>query len=226
MKPTITTKLVVTAALSLGISMASQAALTVVNAYENPGTDGDPFLYNAKGTFSDASYTTWNVSTSVGGWSYANTATSVNKGWGHTASWYLIEIQQATTFTISMASLTADARPGFVIYAGESVEDDPGAAHSFSNNGVDMSLNDGWDNNGPGGTRGLTYVSHGVNNAANSLQGSVFLNPGLYTIAIGNSASANLTPGAPTYDVTFAVPEPSALGLTLLGGLLAFRRRR
>lgn len=226
MKPTIKKTFAALAFLTVASTAASHAALSVIDGYENPGTDGEPFLYSAKGTFTDNSLTIWNTTTSVGAWSYANTATSVNKGWGHTAAWYLIEIQQATTFAITLSSLTADARPGFVIYAGESVEDVPGMAHSFSNNGQDMSLNDAWDKNGPGGTRGLTYVSHGVNNASNSLQSFVFLNPGLYTIAIGNSASANLAPGAPTYDISFAVPEPSSLALTLLGGAIAFRRRR
>lgn len=221
-----TTKTTTLALLALASATTSQAALSITPGYTNPGTDGDAFLYSAKGTFSDDSYAIWSTTASVGGWSYDNTDTPEKRGWGHTSEWYLLEIAETTPFILNMSSSAADARPGFVIFAGESIEDNPGAAHTYSNDGTDMSLNDGWDNNGIGGARGLTYVTHGVNTTANSLGQGMILAPGLYTIAVGNSASASLAPGAPTYAVSFTVPEPSGLALALMGGLLAFRRSR
>ncbi len=214
---------------ALATISTSHAALTVIPGYTNPGPDGNPFLYEAKGTFSDNSVASWNVTTTVGGWSYVDLdpVKNQNRGWGHTASWYLVEIQHATQFQLSMTSTDAAARPGFVIYLGESVNDAPAAAHTFSNNGNDLVLlNDGWDNNGPGNAPGLSYVTHGFNATGNSVGGSVYLAPGLYTIAVGNGANSTTAPTDKTFDLVMAVPEPSSLLLTLLGGLFAFKRRR
>lgn len=214
---------------TIGAASAAHAALTVTPAYENAGPDGNPFLYEAKGSFSDSSYTEWNLTASVGGWSYVDLKPTANpnRGWGHTSAWYLIEIQQATQFTLSLSSADSLARPGFVLYLGESVNDVPASAHTYSNNGNDLVLlNDGWDNNGAGGAPGLSYVKHGYNATGNTLQDSVFLNPGLYTVAIGNGADSTTAPTAKSFAVTFAVPEPSSLLISLSGGLLACLRRR
>jgi hypothetical protein len=220
---------------ALATLTAARAAVSITPGYENPGPDGTPFLYDSKGTFSDNTYAAWNVTASVGGWSFADlrgnhnffgTPIGTDQGWGHTSAWYLVEIQQATQFTLSMTTVSIDARPGFVIYAGESVNDDPNEAHQYSNNGVNMALNAGWDFNGPGGTQGLTFVANGINPTGSNLTGSVFLNPGLYTIAVGNVGDSTLATGAKSFDVTMAVPEPSSLIVGMTGGLLAFMRRR
>ncbi len=226
---------ITTTLLALATLTTSQAAVSITNGYENPGTDGLPFLYEAKGIYDNNSYAAWNTTASVGGWSFSDlrgnhnffgTPIGTDQGWGHTCGWYLVEIQQATEFTLTMTSTSADARPGFVIYAGESVNDNPNAAHQFSNNGVNMALNSGWDLNGPGGSRGLTFVTNGTNPTGSNLTGSVFLNPGLYTVAVGNIGNSSLATGSKSYDVTMAVPEPSALLVSMTGGLFAFMRRR
>ena len=226
---------IATAVACLASLSAAQAAVSITNGYENPGTDGLPFLYEAKGSYSDNTYATWNTTSSVGGWSFGDlrgnhnffgNSIGTDQGWGHTSAWYLIEIQQATQFTLSMTSSSVEARPGFVIYAGESVNDNPNEAHQYSNDGVNIALNAGWDLNGPGGSRGLTFVTHGTNPTGSDLTGSVFLNPGLYTIAVGNIGNSGLATGAKTYDVVMAVPEPSAVLVSAMGGLLAFTRRR
>lgn len=191
---------------AVALPAASHAGLVVTNGYSNPGPDGQAFLYEAKGKFTDRTAATWNVSASVGAWSYANLASSPNIGWGHTSAWYLVEIVEATNFTVNMTSSSTDARPGFVMYAGESVNDDPGSAHQYSNNGLNIAtVNADWDFNGPGNTPGLTYVTHGLNSTGSTLTKTLFLNPGLYTIAMGNIANSGLSPSGKTYSIAFSV---------------------
>ncbi len=207
----------------------TQAALTLTSPYSNLGPDGDPFLYGEKVSFSNNSFTEWNTSTTVGGWSYINlrAGSNPNRGWGHASSWYLLEIAEATSFQLTLTSSDASARPGFVLYFGESVNDTPASAHTFSNNGNDLVLlNDAWDHNGPDNSPGLSYVAHGYNPVGNSLTGNVYLPPGLYTLAIGNGADSSTSPTAKTYNITMTVPEPSTFVLSMFGGLLAFKRRR
>ncbi len=202
-------------------------AATITTPYSNPGTDGVAFPYEAKVSFTVDE--AWNTSTSVGGWSYVDLdpAKNQNRGWGHTSSWFLIEITAATAFRVTLDSADGTTRPGFVLYSGESVEDVPGSAHTYSNNGSQMdTLNSPWDKNGPGGTRGLDYVTHGFNPSGSSLTGSVDLAPGLYTLAVGNGADSRTNPGGRSLNLTMAVPEPSTALLGALGALALLRRRR
>jgi hypothetical protein len=213
----------------------------------NDGTPGTArFGYQAKVNFDSDSPASWNTTISTGGWSFADirndhyfTGNNGNTGWGHASRFFLLEIQQATNFTISLSSAIADARPGFVIFGGESMLHTWGEAHRYSNNGLEMFRNDGWDDNGtlkaPGdptatatNTRdpGLTYVGNGFNASGNTLSSSIYLDPGLYTLAFGNIGSSTITSGAKTYNLVMSVPEPSAALLGVIGGLAACLRRR
>lgn len=234
------------AAAILALTASGHAAITFDATYTNPGPDGNDFLYLGKLTATGTTYSTYNTTITPGGWSFADLRGSSHtmfgspisgssQGWGHASRWFLLEITQATQFTLSMTpwdnpatpgNEATDARPGFVIFAGESVNDDPSEAHTYNNDGTNMALNDGWDKNGPGDTRGLTYVTNGYNASGGSLSSGVFLNPGLYTMALGNIGDSTLATGGKGFDVTFAIPEPSSAILALGGGLLAFRRRR
>jgi hypothetical protein len=204
------------------------AAATVVTPYENPGSDNVAFPYDAKVAFSVTD--SWLTSTSVGGWSYVDLdpAKNQNRGWGHTSSWFLLEITSSTVMTVLLDSTNANARPGFVIYSGESVEDVPAAAHTYSNNGNQMTtLNGAWDKNGPSGTIGLGYVTHGFNPSGASLSTSLQIEPGIYTLAVGNGADSRTNPGGQTFNVFLStVPEPSTGLLCALGSLVLLRRRR
>ena len=222
-------------------ALITSATAAVVNeSYSNPGTDGVAFAYRAHITFDQ--FDSWSSSTSVGGWSHADLATTANpnRGWGHAAGWYLIEIEEESNFILSLTGANSTARPGFVIFAGESIEDDPSQAHTYSNNGLDMFLNDRWDDNGAPKAGGapvdqpwntndpaLTYVGSGINLSSNSLSNSVTLAPGRYTLAIGNAADSATANVSETYSFTFTtVPEPSSTLLIALGGLALMRRRR
>jgi|GEM_PF-6865977 len=214
---------------ALGLALVAAApAATILTSYENPGTDGEAFPYEARATFSASD--SWNSVTSVGGWSYVDLdpTKNPNRGWGHASSWYLVEITKTSVFQLTLRSSDATARPGFVVYAGESVEDVPGSLHTYSNNGSDLvALNDPWDDNGVGGGPGLDYLGHAHNPSGAEVTGSFGLGPGLYTIAVGNAADSNLNPGGQTFDLTFAtVPEPSACLLVALGALGALTLRR
>lgn len=203
-------------------------AATVTAPYSNPGTDTVAFPYEARAAFTVTD--SWDTTTTVGGWSYIDLdpTKNQNRGWGHTSSWFLIEITEAATIQFSLGSVDIGARPGFVLYSGESVEDIPGSLHTYSNNGSDLALlNDPWDKNGPGGTRGLGYITNGFNASGSSLVGSVYLVPGLYTLAVGNGADSTTNPGGQTLSLGIVtVPEPSAALLGALGALALLRRRR
>ncbi len=203
-------------------------AATITSPYANPGTDGVAFPYQAKASFEVID--SLNSTASVGGWSYVDLdpAKNQNRGWGHTARWYLIEINDPTAFQLELTSADDTTRPGFTLYLGESVEDVPGAAHTYSNNGNQMAtLNAGWDKNGPGGTPGLSYVTHGFNATGSSLVSSVNLAPGLYSLAIGNGADSRTNPGGRTLSINMStIPEPSSALLGALGALALLRRRR
>ena len=238
----------VSAATLLAFSSPSaQSAIVVTTPYSNllntgpmvnPGPDGFDFIYEAKGTATDAAYAEWSITTTVGAWSFKDLrpAANPNRGWGHTASWYLLEVREATQFVVSISSGQSHARPGFVIYAGESTNDDRANVHTFSNNGLDLFLlNDAWDDNGPEKATpvgsnthdpGLAYVSHAHNSSGTNLIGGTYLTPGLYTIVVGNAADSSTTPADPTFSITFAVPEPSTALLALAGATAALRRRR
>lgn len=241
MKP----KNIPTIIISAAMATLAQAAVNVTTPYFNTTSlNPDPFEqeledpsfpYVMKASFDSSIAATHTQDFSVGGWSYADlrgthgfTGGNPSIGWGHASSWFLLEIQQATRFTLSMDAVTAgaDVHPGFVMFAGESIADDPSLIHRYSNDGSEMSRHDIWDFNGPGGTRGLTYVTHAANPSGNRLSHSVFLDPGLYTIAVGNIGDSGLTTGSKSYSVTLAVPEPSALLLSSAGALLLLRRRR
>lgn len=213
----------ITGPLLLATSVASTAA-TVVSPYENPGTDGVAFPYEFHVTFSETD--AWNTTTSVGGWSYVDLdpVKNQNRGWGHASSWYLVEIAEATRFQLTLSSSDPSSRPGFVLFAGESVEDTPGSLHTYSNNGNDMAtLNGGWDQN----ATPLSYVTHAFNTSGASVTGEVELAPGRYTLAVGNGADSSTNPGGRTLDLAFTtVPEPSVALLGALGSLGLLRRRR
>lgn len=211
--------------------IAPAGAATVISDYDNstgPGDPGFPYIDKVIMSVTDS----WSDSITPGGWSYKNLAGAANpnQGWGHTSRWFLIELTGTADVTVSMSSADSSAWAGFVIYAGESIDDVPSAAHTFSNNGLEIAaLNGGWDKNGPGGTPGLVYVGHAHESAPSpSASGTWTLGPGLYTIAFGNAADSGTAPTAKTFSLAITtVPEPSAALLSFLAaGALGLRRRR
>lgn len=216
---------------SAAILVSAARAATVISGYDNSTGPEDPgFIYIDKIIMTSTD--SWSDTANVGGWSYKNTNISANpnRGWGHTSDWFLLELTQTAFVTISMDGSDPSAWAGFVVYAGESINDDAMEAHNYSNNGLEIAaLNGGWDLNGPGGTPGLTYVGHG-HSAMQSpdVSGSWTLGPGLYTIAFGNAADSATAPTAKEFGISITtVPEPSAALLSILAaGLCAGRRRR
>lgn len=217
---------------------AAIAALATITATQAAVTVGDPptgdfYMWQNTITVTSATIASATVGINVGAWSYDNLDNATPSGWGHTSTWFFLEIQQSVFLTISMAATTPDnpltpsvieadaARPGFVLYGGSANLDDVDMVHVYNNDGSNLALNSGWDSNPL-----LTYVTHGVNASGNTLSKGIQLDPGQYTLIMGNAAKASLAPGAPSFDVTFAVPEPSAALLSAAAGLLAFKRRR
>ncbi|MGB6221137.1 PEP-CTERM sorting domain-containing protein [Haloferula sp.] len=218
------------------LAVTAQAAVVDTN-YTNPGPDGAAFPYEAFVTMS--ANDSWSSVTTVGGWSYVDLASGANpnRGWGHATSWYLLQLDNDSIITLSMNGTSADARPGFVIFSGESINDDPAALHTFSNNGLDwVMLNDSWDDNGAlkaaangdnTNDPGLGFAGNAVSLSANSVTDSFSLPAGRYTIGLGNAADSGSSPTGQDMNFDFAtIPEPSAAALLALGLGLSLRRRR
>ena len=217
--------------LSLAFAAAfsgSASAAVYSTPYSNAGADGNAFLYEGQLTLSGNA--SWNTSAAPGAWSYRDLKATANpnRGWGHTSFWMLIEITEPTSLILGMSSSNSLAQPGFALYSGESVNDDPANAHTYSNNGSDLTLlNSPWDKNGAGGSTGLTFTGYAFNGVTNSLNGTFAVAPGLYTVAFGNAADSNAAPAAIEYRLSFStIPEPSTALLGALTGLLALSRRR
>ena len=214
--------------LAILATAAAAPAATFSTPYSNPGPDGDPFLYEGKLTLNAGD--SWSTTVTPGAWSFRDLKPSANpnRGWGHTSAWFLVELTSASQLMLGMNTSSTIGQPGFTLYSGESINDAPADAHTFSNNGLDLVLlNDGWDNNGTAGAPGLVYTGNGFNGVTQNLNGSFTLPAGLYTIAFGNAADSTAAPAAIPYTLTFAaVPEPSCAMLAAAAGMLAVSRRR
>lgn len=201
------------------------SAVTVVDPYDN-STDGGvsdtAFPYLARATF--AGVDSYNTSVMPGAWSFSDLdpAKNQDRGWGHATRWILIELTENTAFSITMTTNSAAAQPGFVIYAGESLNDSPDDLHTYSNNGSSLALNDPWNTSDE-----LTYLDNAFAGNTTSLSETFQLNAGLYTVGFGNAADSTTSPQAIPYQLSLsAVPEPSGLLLTSVGALFLLRRRR
>lgn len=211
--------------VSLAALASPTAAVTVIDPYDN-STDGGvtdtAFPYLAKATFSaNDSYTT---SVIPGAWSFSDLdpAKNQDRGWGHATRWFLIELTEDTAFSITMTTNEAAAQPGFVIYAGESLDDSPDDLHTFSNNGSSLALNDPWNTTGD-----LSYRDNAFAGNTTSLSKTFNLEAGLYTVGFGNAADSTTSPQAIAYNISLtAVPEPSSFLLISASSLLILRRRR
>lgn len=221
------------AIIAAALMAATSNAATVISNYDNSTGESDPaFPYIDKVIMT--ANDTWTDSVSVGGWSFrdlrSEPAPNPSRGWGHSSAWFLLEVTQPAEVTIAMLSADPTAWAGFVIYSGESIDDTPDNAHTYSNDGLDFeALNSPWDQNGPGGTAGLGYVGNGHEVAsAPGTSGTFDLAPGVYTIAFGNAADSLASPTAKTFDLSITtVPEPSAAMLSALTvACFAAHRRR
>lgn len=214
--------------LALAALTGSAAAATFSTPYSNPGPDGNDFPYEGKLTLSGTD--SWLTTATPGAWSYRDlkVGANPNRGWGHTARWYLVELLSPASLLIGMSSTNSLAQPGFALYSGESVNDVAADLHTFSNNGNDLAtLNTPWDKNGPGNTPGLAFTGFGYNGVTQELNGSFTLPAGLYTIAIGNAADSNNAPAAIAYNLSFStVPEPATSLMAALAAALPLLRRR
>ncbi len=204
----------------------------------NDGTPGTArFGYLAKVSFTNADSATYTTTITAGGWSYSNvsnthTTGGTAQGWGHTSRWYLLELSAASYVTFDMTpwdnpttsplNESIDGRPGFVVFAGESLNHTWGNAHTYNNDGTNMSLNSGWDKN----ITSLGFVTNGSNSSGSSLSETRLLDAGSYTVVFGNIGDSSLATGNKGFNIGITVPEPSTALLSMGGALLYTLRRR
>ena len=204
----------------------SAHAATIVN--EDPAEGGIGYAWTIQ-IGANETVTTPNVEdANVGVWSWHDTAFAgaENMGWTHTSSWAAVEVTEAVYLTITMgrnASVpflegvrdTQYLFPSFTIWSGW---DNTGADnHTYQNNGLVP-----W-------AEGLTQLQGFVSNTTETTASlTLYLEPGLYTLAMGSHGPA--TGGLPRqgfYTNFTTVPEPSAALLAAAAmGVMGLRRRR
>ena len=224
--------------ISAALVSSASAAVVVDYAYNNPSAVNDSptatsqqFRYDAFVTLGPGD--SWDSLATLGGWSYVDLdpTKNQNRGWGHAATWFLLELTDPGEFSVSMdwlapasGPLGPEGRPGFTIYSGESVHHNTDNLHTFSNNGNDLTaLNSGWDKN----TTPLAFAGTAVNLTGASVSDSFMLPAGRYTIVLGNAHDSTTAYVDRDFNFTFAaVPEPSSALLMTAGCLVLVGRRR
>jgi hypothetical protein len=175
------------------------------------------------------------ISGSVGAKSWAEPNNPVDaKGWTHTSNWVQLDLSGMHVpgvLTIQMErGATGSLFPAFSLYSGWENDTPDTNNHTFNNTGAISWADD------------LTYIGHvanagGQNGTANgtgltSVSQQFFLNPGLYSIALGGNPAFSLgQTGIHAFNATFdvaAVPVPAAVWLfgSGLAGLVGLARRR
>jgi hypothetical protein len=211
-------------ALSFGVLLQPQAA-DAHFALGDPLPGGVNYraavnFHNLTSTFTDSYH--------VGAWSWDDPEFGEeNAGWTHTSAWYIIKLDVAGTFNLTIerqegvpwaggvegvASVTS-MFPSFSFYQG--TDNDDSNTHTYTHNG-----NISW-------AEDLTYMSHLDNSTETMITASFELPAGSYTLALGSNAATNI-PEEQGYKATFqVVPEPSSalLALVTAATLLARRRR-
>ena len=175
------------------------------------------------------------ISGSVGAKSWAEPNNPVDaKGWTHTSNWVQLDLSGMHVpgvLTIQMErGATGSLFPAFSLYSGWENDTPDTNNHTFNNTGAISWADD------------LTYIGHvanagGQNGTANgtgltSVSQQFYLNPGLYSIALGGNPAFSLgQTGIHAFNATFdvaAVPVPAAVWLfgSGLAGLVGLARRR
>lgn len=175
------------------------------------------------------------ISGSVGAKSWGEPNNPVGaKGWTHTSNWVQLDLSGMHVpgvLTITMdRGTTGSLFPAFSLYSGWENDTPDTNNHTFNNTGAISWADD------------LTYIGHvanagGQNGTDNgtgltSVSQQFYLNPGLYSIALGGNPAFSLgQTGIHAFNATFdvaAVPLPAAAYLfgTGLIGLASFARRK
>lgn len=164
----------------------------------------------------------------VGAWSWEDNALfdpgEPSVGWTHTSDWVRLELQEASSFTLSLerqqnvAGASASSLsmfPSFTLWGGwdqDDVQD-----HTYNNN----------NNTGPVWAEDLTYLDHLDNSALTAVERTWALAAGQYTIVLGSNAPATDTERQGYLATLTTVPEPSSSLLVGIAGIsLVLRRRR
>ncbi len=177
----------------------------------------------------------------VGAWSWEDNsqfaAGTDPRGWTHTSDWVRLSLTQATTFTLTLSreenvswpsggdparttGSSASFFPSFTLYTGTDTTSTQ--VHTYNNK-------PGFDAGDTGALGWATplYLGHVDNSTLLSVNITLSLAPGEYSIALGSNAPATDANRQGYRAVLSTVPEPTG---TALAGLavagLAMRRRR
>ncbi len=217
--------------LALG-ALASPAARAAVITTGDPAAGGITYSYQVQlGATDSGSFTSH-----AGAWSWEdNSLFNASNGeppvgWTHTSNWVALTLSEPTTLTVRLerqegvswpgaglpdrTASTASMFPSFTLWA--SWDNDDTDFHTYNNRG-----NVDW-------AEDLSYITHVDNSTETSVERSLTLPAGQYSLALGSNAPATDT-NRQGYLATFstaAVPEPSTYLLMGLGLALVFLSRK
>lgn len=161
---------------------------------------------------------------SVGSWSWEDRDLGSNVFWRHRSDWIAFNLAEAASVTIQVER-NNDERdssklfPSFTLY--QSFNDTDGGSH-FADNTSDLQ----WE----AGSQLMSYLMHHENSSDGTIERTIDLAAGNYTVLLGGNAVAEPINVAVDYRAVFSaspIPEPSTALLGLLAALpaLALRKR-
>lgn len=161
---------------------------------------------------------------SIGSWSWEDRDLGENVFWRHQSDWIAIRLTEPSNLNLEVVRNNTERDssklfPSFTLY--NSFNDSAEGAH-FGDNTSDIQ----WDDN----SQLLTYLEHLDNSTFGTINETITLPAGDYTILLGGNATAEASPVMVDYTATFSVtpiPESSTTILGLLAGFafLAHRKR-
>ena len=192
-----------------------------ITATENNPAGGQGYAYNAALNPLNNDITTF--SGTVGSWSWEDsTLPGDHTFWRHQSDWIAITLTENAILRIQVERNDPDADiklfPSFTVFRG--LNDTIEGAH-FASNITDLQ----WEPN----SQFLEYVGHHDNSTFGSIDETMQLAAGDYTILLGGNAVSEPTAINTNYLMTLsatAIPEPSISALGLLGGLALLARHR
>jgi len=206
--------------------LASIIASTQVNAATITAVSGNPvggegYAYNVN--LDSSNNDTSSFAGTVGSWSWEDESLpGAGNFWRHQSDWLAVTLTEDSILKIQAQrnDPMEDIKlfPSFTIY--RNINDTTNGDH-FSSNTSDVQ----WE----AGSQLLTYLNHLNNSSDASIDESLVLPAGDYTILLGGNAESQITAENVNYFATLTaipIPEPSSAILSLIAAMVSVARRK